>query len=80
MAESGTHLPKKVFKAEKRSYIDDEKKRREKWLKKKEKFRYVSVRMFMRVVCERMRAIIVCACICEYGCEKERDRTMRNAK
>lgn len=25
MAESGTHLPKKVFKMEKRSYIDDEK-------------------------------------------------------
>lgn len=30
MAESDTHLPKKVFKAEKRSYIDDEKKHRRK--------------------------------------------------
>lgn len=40
MAESDTHLPKKVFKAEKRSYIDDEKKHRGKKRKKKrEKFR-----------------------------------------
>lgn len=28
MAESDTHLPNKVFKAEKRSYIDDEKRYR----------------------------------------------------
>lgn len=38
MAESDTHLPKKVFKAEKRSYIDDEKKHRgEKKKRKRER-------------------------------------------
>lgn len=41
MAESDTHLPKKVFKAEKRSYIDDEKKHKEEKRERREiLFRY----------------------------------------
>lgn len=41
---AGTHLPKKVFKAEKRSYIDDEENKLKKKKKKKQRNFGASVR------------------------------------
>lgn len=68
MAEFGTHLPKKVFKTEKRSYIDDEKKRNVEKLKKNE----ISVRVSRVCVCvhaymcERAYYARLCARVCEH--------------
>lgn len=53
MEESDTHLPKKVFKAEKRSYIDDEKKHRgEKKTEKGKKFRCECAYYVSLLLCE----------------------------
>lgn len=66
MAESDTHLPKKVFKAEKRSYIDDEKKHRGKREKGERFFRRECELVITNLVQKRMGAIVcmrICVCV-----------------
>lgn len=65
MAESDIHLPKKVFKAEKMSYIDDEKKQSKRKTKKERNFGVSA--LITRVLCERM-----CAIVYEFASVRER--------